>query len=154
MRLRVHQAPGFPCALFVFEGHDPSLTPADFPSRECGGVSAPSPRYSRGERFLSLPPRSGGEGGRRGATVGWGACLDTPHPDAHFIRVFPPHHSLTLVGGGITRGETGAPCCLTCVTAIAAFPGCGAARREPRRGALLIRGPCRCDFADSLGPGS
>src|SRR5579863_8834104 len=31
---------------------------------------------------------------------GWGAFLATPHPDAHFIRVFPPHHSLTLVGEG------------------------------------------------------
>jgi hypothetical protein len=55
----------------------------------------------RSDRALYPSPakRWGGKAeAKRKARVG--GCLDTPHPDAHFIRVFPPHHSLTLVGEG------------------------------------------------------
>jgi hypothetical protein len=32
---------------------------------------------------------------------GWGPFTGAPHPDARFTRIDPPHHSLTLAGGGI-----------------------------------------------------
>src|SRR5579863_3695040 len=81
------------------------VIPPSPPLPHKGGESRPSSRRDN-RAALSLPPRSGGEGRPKRSAGQGGRRIDIPHPDAHFIRVFPPHHSLTLVGGGIKRPHT------------------------------------------------